>query len=196
MVDLRTVPGVELLKVGTWFPFNSVGEAFGEWTITANDLASAVEAHRLGAVRRKPVIKLGHFDIRFDGGPALGYVDNLRLADGGSTLLGDFIDVPAPLAKLLRYAYPDRSAEAELNYVDDNGTTWPLIVTAVALLGAEEPAITTLTSLRDIEDLYGVAARRVSLSAKHFQTNPKRHAQAVAVAAARRRRNHRNKIGD
>ena len=86
-VEVRTIRGVELVRVGTW------SISTGEWTVTADDLASAVAAHRAGVLRR-PVIKLGHVGPMRDASPALGYVDNLRTADGGTTLVGNLVDVP------------------------------------------------------------------------------------------------------
>lgn len=182
--DLRTIPGVELVRVGRW------EASTGEWSPTADDLAAAVEAHRAG-ILRKPVVHLGHDGPMGDASPALGYVDRLRLADGGQTLLGDLVNVPAAVAKLLPHAYPDRSVEALLGYEAPDGTTWPLVLTGLALLGAAAPAVETLRSLQDVGELYGVPvaarARRVVLAATPNRSRP----LAVAVAAARRRRTHR-----
>ena len=145
---------------------------------------------------RRPVLKIGHTDPRFDGSPALGRLDNLRLADAGRSLICDLVDVPRAVARLLPTAYPDRSVEALRNYEAPDGTVWPLVVTALALLGETAPGIDTLA---EITDLYGIAASRVNLPAKAFQpddTAPRQ--RAVAVAAARRRRTHRSTlmIGD
>lgn len=184
MVDTRTIRGVELVKVGSW------QTSTGDWHVTAEHLAAAVEAHH-AEVLRKPVLKIGHTDPRFDGGPALGYVDNLRVTDGGTTLVGDLVDVPGPVAKLLPRAYPDRSVEALIDYVDADGRTWPLVLTGLALLGASAPAVDTLRSLQGVGELYGVAAgaRRVVLATNRGAVD--QNARAVAVAAARRRRTQR-----
>ncbi|SBS77354.1 conserved hypothetical protein [uncultured Mycobacterium sp.] len=185
VVDLHTIRGVELIKAGTWQPDGIEGD----WTVTPEHLAAAIEAHRAGLLR-KPVVKIGHTDPRFDGGPALGFVDNLRLADGGSTLVADLVNVPGPVAKLLPHAYPDRSIEALIDFTDQAGTVWPLVLTGLALLGAADPAVETLQSLQDVGALYGeqIAARRVVLATNHGAPDRTR---AVAVAAARRRRTHR-----
>lgn len=190
--DLRTIRGVELAKVGSW------EISTGTWTVTAADLQAAVAAHGAG-VLRKPVIKLGHQGPMRDAAPALGHVDNLRLVDGGHTLVGDLVNIPARLAKVLASAYPDRSVEALIDYQDTDGTVWPLVLTGLSLLGATAPGIDTLRSLQDVTDLYGVAAsRRIMLATSLFRRNPENRqeavagrARAVAVAAARRRRNHR-----
>lgn len=178
--NLRTIRGVELIRAGTW------QISTGEWTVTADDLAAAIAAHRAG-VLRKPVLKIGHTDPRFDGSPALGRIDNLRLTDGGATLVGDFVDVPAAVASLLPHSYPSRSVEALIDYTAPDGTVWPLVLTAVALLGQTAPGIETLA---DLTDLYGVAAssaRRVVVAATPAHPDHRR-ARAVAVARARRTR--------
>jgi hypothetical protein len=182
-LDVRTIRGVELVKIGTW------QISTGEWTVSAADLAAAVEAHKAG-VLRKPVIKLGHSAMG-DASPALGYVDGLRLTDDGRCLVGDLVNMPAAVAKLLPFSYPDRSVEALLDHVDATGRRWPLVLTGLALLGAVAPGISTLESL---QEMYGIAAsaRRVALAASAFRaTDPADRARAVAVARARRTRNTR-----
>ncbi|SHP29012.1 Uncharacterised protein [Mycobacteroides abscessus subsp. abscessus] len=185
------------MKVGSW------EISTGTWAVTTADLQAAVAAHAAG-VLRKPVIKLGHAGPMRDAAPALGHVDGLRLTDDGQTLVGDLVNVPARLAAVLASAYPDRSVEALIDYQDTDGTVWPLVLSALSLLGATAPGIDTLRSLQDVTDLYGVAAsRRIALATGQFRVNPEMgpgaetRARAVAVAAARRRRNHRtsNTIG-
>lgn len=181
MVELRTVRNVEIVRVGTW------EVSTGTWTVTAEDLASAVAAHRAGAIPR-PVLKIGHQDPRFDGQPALGRLDNLRLADRGRALVCDLEDVPRPVAALLPNAYPHRSVEAQQNYTDPDGRVWPLVIRSLALLGAVAPGI---DNLADIQDLFGVAAsRRIIAEASVFRPDdaPVRRHRAVVVAAARRTR--------
>src|SRR5215217_3831709 len=148
-VDVRRVPGLELLKVGRW---DGLG---GEFDITPEHLASAVEAHKAG-ICRKAVVKLGHTGMG-DASPALGYVDQLRLTDGGMTLTGDLAGVPAAVAKLLPHAYPDRSIEGLLDYEDPaTGRRFAFVLTGLALIGATPPAVSTLKSLQDVASLYGL----------------------------------------
>ncbi|MDN5685041.1 MAG: hypothetical protein L0L97_14880, partial [Corynebacterium glyciniphilum] len=102
------------------------------------------------ATRPSPSLKLGHEGtLAGDDAPAVGRVVNLRLADDGDTLIGDFTDIPGWLSHILPETYPQRSIEAQLDY-RDNGTTWPFVVEAVALLGEQWPAVSTLTDLRDL----------------------------------------------
>lgn len=148
---LRKVPDVELLKTGEW-PLST-----GTWTFTSEDLAAAVRAAQSPCVGR-PVIKLGHDDPRFSGEPAVGFVDNLRLSEDGSTLVGDLCGVPGWLADIMPSAYPRRSIEGQFNYRDQAGTIHDFALTGLALLGVTPPAVGTLSSLRDVAALYQVEA--------------------------------------
>lgn len=150
--DLVRTPAVELVRTGRW----SISS--GTWEPTAADLAAAVEARQCPAIRN-PVIKLGHTDGRFngDGEPALGWYENLRLADGGHTLVADQVTLPW-LAKVQAAAYPDRSVEGNYRHRCQLGHTHPFVVTAVALLGVTPPGVGTLQSLQDLPDWLGVAA--------------------------------------
>ena len=180
MGDTRTVRDVELAKVGSW------EISTGDWAVTRADLQSAVDAHRAG-VLRKPIVKLGHTDARFDGEPAFGYIDDLRLADSGNTLIGDLV-LPAWLAAAAPMHYPDRSVEALQGYQAPDGRRWPLVLTAVALLGATAPGIDTLASL---QDLVAASTARITLRPR---TPVRDHRTTVLVAAARRRRTHQKRF--
>lgn len=148
---LSRLPGVELMHAGQW------DISTGTATFTADDLAAAVAALDCPAVRR-PVLKLGHTDPRFDGEPAVGWIDNLAAASDGHTLLGDYVGMPGWLGPLLASAYPDRSIEGWWNFPCQIGHVHPFVLTGVALLGVTAPGIGTLASLQDVAALYGVAA--------------------------------------
>lgn len=139
-IGKRSFLGVELVKTGTW------SAQTGEVTITRADLAAAVAAQRHFPT---PVLRLGHQDPRFDGSPALGKVKNLRLSDAGNTLLGDLIDVPQWLAHDLHNTYPQRSVEGLFN-TTANGHHFRFVVTGLALLGSEPPAVSTLKDLQEL----------------------------------------------
>ena len=150
----------------------------GEWRVTRADLESAVAASRAGVIRAA-VLKLGHAGPMRDAAPALGRVTNLRLADGGNTLVADFTDVPKAVAALMPKAWPQRSVEALIDYEAPDGRRWPLVIEAVALLGAQLPGV---DGLADVAALYGVAAaKRVTIA---FQEPAAARARARAVAAA------------
>lgn len=153
---LRTRPGVPIAAVGTW------QAATGEWVCTAEQLRSAVAAEQSGHFRT-PVLKLGHDDPRFnqddgqatgDGQPAVGRLERLRLSDDGQMLLCDIVGIPAWLDDVMETAYPSRSIEALVGVITQDGGEWPMVVTGLALLGVQAPAI---ESLGDIADLFGVS---------------------------------------
>ena len=178
MADTSTLRGVELVKVGTH------DISTGRWQVDTDDLRSVVDAFRAG-VLRKPVGKLGHVDDRFDGTPSFGYVDNLRIASAGRTLLGDLV-LPRWLADAAPMHWPDRSVEALQGFRDTTGREWPLVLTGVALLGSTNPGIDDLASL---QELVAASSGRVTLRTPTPARN--NHSTIVLVAAARRRRAHR-----
>ena len=148
---LASYPDVELMKVGTW------NLASGMTTFTSDDLRSAVAALDCPSVRR-PVLKLGHTDPRFDGEPAVGWVDNMAVAASGTTIVGDYVGMPGWLGTVIASAYPDRSIEGCWDFHCQQGHVHPFVITAVALLGVTAPGIGTLASLQDVATMYGVAA--------------------------------------
>lgn len=163
-VELANIPGVELIRTGSW-PIST-----GQWTVSAEDLVAAVAALNCPAVR-KPRLKIGHVDPRFnaagvggpamDGEPAVGWVDNLRVADNGQSLVGDYTGVPGWLGAVMASAYPDRSVEGFHAYRCQLNHTHPFVLTGVALLGVTPPGVGTLKSLSDVARLYGVDAAEV-----------------------------------
>lgn len=177
MAETRVLRGVELVKVGRW------DISTGPWTVTRDDLVSAVAAHRAGVVSR-PVVKLGHGDDRFDGTPAFGVITDVRLASGGDSLVGD-LEVPVWLAEAMPLSYPRRSVEAVTGFTAEDGTRYPLVVTGLALLGATLPGI---SNLAELQDLVAASTGRVVLTT---EAPGKPHSHTVIVAAARRRRAHR-----
>lgn len=148
---LATVPSVELIHVGTW------EISTGTWTVTTEDLHNVVAALDCPAVRR-PIIKLGHTDPRFDGEPAVGWLDNLAVSATGHELRGDYTGIPAWLRDVLASAYPDRSIEGEYEHVCQLGHVHPFVLTGLALLGVSPPGVGTLESLQDVATLFGIAA--------------------------------------
>lgn len=141
--------GVELIHAGAW------NISSGTWDASAADLAHAVAALDCPAIR-PPVLKLGHVDPRFDGQPAVGRVENLRLTDQGRTLVGDYVGHPMWLDQVMASAYPDRSVEGAYGFKCQIGHTHPFVLSAVALLGVTAPGVGTLGRLEDIAAMYGV----------------------------------------
>lgn len=154
LVDIHNV---ELIHVGSW-PAST-----GQWDVTLDDLHQAVAALDCPSVR-KPIIKIGHTDPRFDGEPAIGWIDNLHV-EADQILVGDYRGLPGWLAakdpagnSVLASAWPDRSIEGEYSHRCQLGHTHPFVLTAVALLGVASPAVGPLESLNDVASLFGVEA--------------------------------------
>ena len=105
-VELARREGIELIHTGSWSALS------GSWKPTRDDILAAVEAQQCPAVRR-PRLKLGHTDPRFneggDGEPALGWIENLRAVDDGNTLVGDQVALPW-LSAVQAAAYPSRNS--------------------------------------------------------------------------------------
>lgn len=175
--ELERRPGVELIKTGCW------RASTGSWNPTPEDLAAAVEAQECPAVR-KPVLKLGHSDPRFDGEPALGWFENLHLTDGGNTLAGDQVALPW-LHSVQAAAYPSRSVEGNYNHTCSSGHKHKFVLTAVALLGVTPPAVKTIRNLNDLPAMLGVAASEpeVPEGAEHVQATIHAAEQAVHTGA-------------
>jgi hypothetical protein len=151
VVNLVTVPGVELMRTGKW------NLSTGEWECSDKEIAAAIDAHQKGLLR-KPVIRLGHNDPRFSGDPAVGWLDNLRASADGGALIGDMVGVPEWLADILPSAYPSRSIEGLYDYTAPDGSEHEFVLTGLALLGATKPGVENLQSLQDVARLYDIAA--------------------------------------
>jgi hypothetical protein len=156
-VPLKNLPDVELVAVGQW-PART-----GPITVTGDDLRQALTAVECPAVGN-PVLKLGHDEpepvdgVRWDGEPAVGWVSNLRLSGNKAKLLGDYRGVPGWLADVMPSAYPRRSVEIKKGWQCQIGHTHPFVITGVALLGVNPPAVGVIRSLHDVQALYTMAA--------------------------------------
>jgi hypothetical protein len=148
---LQRHSNVELMHAGTW------GASTGTHTFTTEDFVSAASASLDCPAVRRPILKLGHVDTRFDGEPCIGYIDNLRTNEDGHSLVGDYAGMPGWMTTdVLASAYPDRSIEGEWHHKCALGHDHLFVLTAVALLGVSPPAIGTLESFQDIATLYAV----------------------------------------
>jgi hypothetical protein len=192
-VPLKNLPDVELVAVGQW-PART-----GPITVTGDDLRQALTAVECPAVGN-PVLKLGHDEpepvdgVRWDGEPAVGWVSNLRLSGNKAKLLGDYRGVPGWLADVMPSAYPRRSVEIKKGWQCQIGHTHPFVITGVALLGVNPPAVGVIRSLHDVQALYTMAAAggepppevvrsiEITLGASAMVAGPERAPIAVRVA--------------
>ena len=147
MAVTEDLKDVEIFAVGTWN-----GMSFAE-----SDLDEMVDAHKAIGKQIKPFAKLGHDKhqglLQEGGYPAAGWIDNVRRV--GGKMIADFKAVPAKVAELIRRkAYGRFSPEVYFNAVLD-GAKYPKVLKAVAILGGDTPACTTLD---DFINLYGMKA--------------------------------------
>lgn len=149
--ELTRRDGVELARSGSW------ALSTGRWTATPDDFAAAIAATTCPAIRR-PYLRVGHTDERFgDGEPAIGWIENLRLSDGGNTLVGDWVEIPDWLNTVAASAYPDRSIEGAYNRQCALGHCHPFVLDGLALLGVTRPGVGTLKpigGLADVKNLF------------------------------------------
>jgi hypothetical protein len=123
----------EVFKVGTWN-----GDKY-----TTADLDDMVTNFSTLKEIVKPPIKLGHTDKA--GQPALGWVKGLKRA--GNILIATLSQVPEIVYKVITGGrYKRVSSEIYWDYKHD-GKTFKRVFGALALLGAELPAVNTLRDL-------------------------------------------------
>lgn len=168
-METTTVYAVELCSVGIEWPAST-----GPITLTFEHLQDAMVAANDDPHIVSPRLKIGHVDPRFedpadpghnpyfDGEPALGSVENLRLENEGATLVGDYVDVPVWLAEAMPTSYPSRSIESgyevfegatgkpegSLAVTTPGGKRYSFVLTACALLGLARPAVQDLDDLQ------------------------------------------------
>lgn len=132
----NSIKGVEIFAVGT-----HNGD-----TYTEADLDAMVAAHR--ELDFRPAVKVGHTKDK-PGAPAYGWVANLRRA--GTKLLADFTDLHDSVVDAIRQKqYDNVSSEIYFN-LKRGGKTFHRALKAVALLGAEVPAVANLVPLHKME---------------------------------------------
>lgn len=131
--DLHTVRGVEIFRAGEWN-----GEQY-----TTADLDEIISA--FNEIGFQVPLKIGHSEG--EGMPAFGWVD--RVYRVGDVLKADFRDIAEWLHHdvFKRHAYDHVSCEIYFNLKRD-GKTYKRVLKAVALLGAETPAVSGLAPLR------------------------------------------------
>lgn len=152
--DLKTenIFGVTIFASGTW-----TDSAKRKRTYTDADLDEMVRNSRELGEKVKPFVKLMHLNpkdhLKVTAKPALGWVTNLRRV--GSKLVADFLRMPQKIAQLLRAgAFRRVSSEIFTSWTDETtGKRYKNIVSAVGLLGAVHPAVSTVD---DVMKLYGM----------------------------------------
>jgi hypothetical protein len=138
-----------LFKAGKHPGQNAADITFGE-----SDLDSIVEAFNAAGQSGRVPLKFGHNDQQAltDGQPALGWVSKIWREAGN--LYGNFSDVPAAVYNAVRKGLYKFTSIELLKDAQYAGRTFPWMLDAVALLGADIPAVNGL------EDLQRLAASR------------------------------------
>lgn len=141
---LESIQGVEIFSAGVWN-----GDRY-----TVEDIDAMVNAFNETSATMRPYLKLGHTDdqslLQKDGLPAAGWIG--KLYRKGEKLIADFVDIPRQIYELIKNrAYRNVSAEIYWD-LKINDKTFKRLLSAVALLGADAPAV---SNLKDILSLYG-----------------------------------------
>lgn len=153
-----TITNLEIFGAGTH------SASTGRITVTEHDLDEIVAAFDAlqGTSIVKPHLKLGHTDSQKwfgqdKGAPALGWIT--KVWREGRKLLATVADVPEAMLDLIRQGrYHNVSAEIFFDApIEVNGRKWSRVLSAVALLGVEMPAV---------KDLAGLAAALFSFEKK------------------------------
>jgi hypothetical protein len=128
--DLRDI---EIFRAGTWN-----GDAY-----TEDDLDEMVLA--FDGVGYRPPVKLGHAES--SGGPAYGWIS--RIWRRGGVLLADFADLPEKIYRAIKERRYDAVSSEIFFNINRGGRKFRRALKAVALLGAEIPAVAHLRPLHE-----------------------------------------------
>lgn len=152
--------GVEIFAVGKWNGFS----------FSLEDLEGIASAwHKLSSVHKVP-LKLGHNEEQdmTDGFPALGWVKNVRVQN--DKLVADFDHVPDIVHDAIQSKlYNSVSIELDVG-VEYKGNNFDYVLSGVALLGADIPAVNTLEDLSAFieseDDAKFTASKKLSFTFK------------------------------
>lgn len=142
----QDVNGVEIFSTGTWSGNRTV-------TVTENDLHEMVNSFNDLTTQVpgfRPFLKLGHTEMqKFFGGesgaPSLGFVSKIWVE--GQKVLANFSNVPDALVDLMGQGRYNSVSVEFLPRVQFDGSSFKNVLRAVALLGAEWPAVKGLKEL-------------------------------------------------
>lgn len=167
---MKTLKSVPIFSVGKW---NNMSFSLDDLNDIANNFEKLKDIHRIP-------LKLGHNPEQkvTDGQPALGWAQNIRVQ--GTKLVADFVNVPTVLANAIKNKLY-RTVSIELLMGVKRGTeTLRHVLDAVAILGADQPAVNNLGDLDQFlasrTVVFDDEGRRVvfSTSAGKYQSNPQK----------------------
>lgn len=170
----------EIFKVGNWK---------GSATVVATKeyLAQMVQSY-LELNSQVPgfavPIKLGH--NKRVGEPAFGYAENIHLSSDGNIVLADFNDVPPEIVDAVNEKKYNTVSVEIWPQVTYDGKTYPNVLSGVALLGAEWPAVKGLKplSMFSAEQEAPISLSQEEVEMKTFSEADHETLLAAAVAAA------------
>jgi len=146
-MDLK---GREIFAVGKWNNMEFTHEDL-------EDIASNFE--KLSDTHKVP-LKFGHDADHNDGQPAIGWINNVFKQ--GDKLFADFVGMPKTVFEAIKSKlYRTVSVELLFNVTKDGKERFNHVLDAVALLGADHPAVNTLA------DLDALLATRTSFAGGH-----------------------------
>jgi hypothetical protein len=136
----KSITGANIFKSGTW----------NKQTFTDEDLDKIVQAfHDANKAGRVP-LKFGHNEEQAwtDGQPAIGWVTKIWRA--GANLMADFSDIPENVYEFIKKGMYKFTSIELLKNAEYDGKRFPYVLDAVALLGAEPPAVDGLADLQKL----------------------------------------------
>ncbi|CAB4164996.1 hypothetical protein UFOVP820_2 [uncultured Caudovirales phage] len=161
MGEIASIKGAEIFAAGEW---NGL-------SFTESDLDSIVASFDAMNLAGRVPLKFGHTgsDAR-DGAPALGWVDKIY-RDGGK-LLADFTSIPSVVYDAIKEGMYKFVSVELLKDVQANTRQIPWVLDAVALLGADQPAVGILKDLQALTMTRGTGLRGSSRVAfrRDFET--------------------------
>lgn len=151
---MHKLVGAEIFKVGK----------HNNLEFTEADLDAIVQAFTSFKDETRIPLKFGHNNEQpfTDGQPALGWVD--RVWRDGKTLFADFVGLPTVVFNAVKNGlYRNVSIEL-LKGIERDGTSFPWVLDAVALLGADTPAV------RGLKDLQALTMSAKNLNGVKFKS--------------------------
>jgi hypothetical protein len=125
----------EIFAVGVW----------NDMEFSSDDLDDIIANFDKLKDTHKVPLKFGHDADHNDGQPAIGWID--RVFRQGDKLFADFVNMPRTVFEAIKERlYRTVSVELLFN-VDSDGNKFNHVLDAVALLGADHPAVNSLADL-------------------------------------------------
>jgi len=170
----------EIFAIGQW---NGMSFEVEDLNMMAAAFNSLKEVHKVP-------LKFGHNDEQpfTDGQPALGWVEEVYVE--GTKLMAKFVDIPEVVYTAMQNKlYKNVSVELDMG-VEHKGSQYTWVLSGVALLGADIPAVNTLadlTSYMSKEELsfkkrVAFTAININKQTEEFTMNELEKAQAEIAA--------------